>query len=59
MLPFAYETHEMAHFALAPARAVSDVARTWLENPINPQSYTAAGRKDNLSFYSSNDTTIQ
>jgi poly(3-hydroxybutyrate) depolymerase len=26
-------------------RAVSDVARTWLENPIDPLSYTAAGRK--------------
>ena len=44
MLPFSYELHEMAHFALAPARAVSDVARTWLENPINPLSFTAAGR---------------
>jgi poly-beta-hydroxyalkanoate depolymerase len=45
MLPFSYEMHEMAHFASAPARAFSDVARTWLENPINPLSYTAAGRK--------------
>ena len=36
--------HEMAHLALAPARAFSDVARTWLEHPINPLSYTAAGR---------------
>jgi poly(3-hydroxybutyrate) depolymerase len=36
--------HEMAHFALAPARAVSDVARTWLERSINPLSLTAAGR---------------
>ena len=44
MLPFSYELHEMAHFAWAPARAVSDVARTWLENPINPLSLTAAGR---------------
>jgi poly(3-hydroxybutyrate) depolymerase len=41
MLPFSCEMHEMAHFALAPARAVSDVARTWLKNPINPLSYTA------------------
>jgi poly(3-hydroxybutyrate) depolymerase len=30
--------------ALAPARAVSDAARTWLEHPGNPLSYTAAGR---------------
>jgi poly(3-hydroxybutyrate) depolymerase len=36
--------HEMTHFGMAPARAISDVARTWLENPINPLSYTAAGR---------------
>jgi hypothetical protein len=28
MLPFSYEMHEMAHFASAPARAFSDVART-------------------------------
>ncbi|HUB65493.1 MAG TPA: polyhydroxyalkanoate depolymerase [Methylocella sp.] len=44
MPPFAYEMHEMAHLAMAPARALSDVARTWLESPINPLSYTAAGR---------------
>jgi poly(3-hydroxybutyrate) depolymerase len=44
MPPFSYEMHEMAHLALAPARALSDVARTWLESPINPFSYTAAGR---------------
>src|SRR3984893_19470690 len=44
MPPFAYEMHEMAYLALAPARAVSDAARTWLEHPCNPLSYTAAGR---------------
>ena len=33
MPPFAYEVHEMAHLALAPARALSDIARTWLEHP--------------------------
>jgi poly(3-hydroxybutyrate) depolymerase len=44
MPPFSYEMHEMAHLALAPARAVSDAARTWMESPINPLSYTAAGR---------------
>jgi len=44
MPPFSYEMHEMAHLAWAPARAMSDVARTWLESPINPLSYTAAGR---------------
>ncbi|HUZ91775.1 MAG TPA: polyhydroxyalkanoate depolymerase [Methylocella sp.] len=44
MPPFSYEMHEMAHLALAPARALSDVAKTWLESPINPLSYTPAGR---------------
>ena len=44
MLPFSYEMHEMAHFALAPARAVADVTRTWIESSINPLSLTAAGR---------------
>jgi poly(3-hydroxybutyrate) depolymerase len=44
MPPFSYEIHEMAHLAMAPMRAFSDVARTWLESPINPLSYTAAGR---------------
>ena len=44
MPPFSYEMHEMAHLALAPARAVADAARTWIESPINPLSYTAAGR---------------
>src|SRR6202045_498015 len=44
MPPFAYEIHEMARLVRAPGRAVSDVARTWLEHPGNPLSYTAAGR---------------
>jgi poly(3-hydroxybutyrate) depolymerase len=44
MPPFAYEMHEMAHFSLGPMRAVWDVARTWLEHPVNPISYSAAGR---------------
>ncbi len=44
MPPFAYEMHELAHMALAPVRALTDVARGWLESPINPVSYTRAGR---------------
>ncbi|MGH6794620.1 MAG: polyhydroxyalkanoate depolymerase, partial [Methylocella sp.] len=44
MPPFSYEMHELAYFALAPARAVADAARTWIESPVNPLSYTAAGR---------------
>src|ERR1019366_8429293 len=49
MLPFSYEMHEMAHFASAPERAFSDVARTWLENPLNPLSYAAAAQKRAVS----------
>jgi poly(3-hydroxybutyrate) depolymerase len=45
MPPFAYEMHDIAHLAWAPARAFSDAARTWLESPVNPLSYIAAGRK--------------
>jgi poly(3-hydroxybutyrate) depolymerase len=44
MPPFAYEMHELTHIALAPVRAMTDVARTWLESPINPVSYTRVGR---------------
>ncbi|MCI0600155.1 MAG: polyhydroxyalkanoate depolymerase [Beijerinckiaceae bacterium] len=44
MPPFAYEMHDLTHIALAPVRAIWDVARSWLESPINPVSYTAAGR---------------
>jgi poly(3-hydroxybutyrate) depolymerase len=44
MPPFSYELHEMTHLAMAPVRAFSDVARTWFESPINPLSYTPAGR---------------
>jgi hypothetical protein len=36
MPPFSYEMHEMAHLAWAPARAVSDAARTWLETRFIP-----------------------
>ncbi len=44
MPPFAYEMHDMACLAWAPARALSDAARTWLDSPVNPLSYTAVGR---------------
>lgn len=44
MPPFSYEIHEMAHFAMAPARAISDMAQSWLDSPINPLHYTPAGR---------------
>jgi poly(3-hydroxybutyrate) depolymerase len=44
MPPFAYEMHELTHIALAPVRALAEVARNWLESPLNPVSYTRAGR---------------
>ncbi len=44
MNPYSYQIHEMAHLALAPARAMSDVARSWFKNPINPMTHTTVGR---------------
>ena len=34
----------MAYLALAPARAVSDIARVWFKSPLNPLSHTPVGR---------------
>ncbi len=39
-----YQMYEMAHLALAPARAVSDATRLLFKNPLNPWSYTPLGR---------------
>ena len=36
--------HEISHFALAPARAMSDIAQLWLKNPANLLSYTHVGK---------------
>ncbi len=44
MPPFTYELHEMSHFALAPVRAISDMAQLWLKNPVNLLSYTHLGK---------------
>jgi poly(3-hydroxybutyrate) depolymerase len=41
---FQYALYEMAHAALLPYRAVADVTRLALKNPLNPWSFTAAGR---------------
>lgn len=41
---FSYHMYEMAHLALAPARAVSDATRLFFKNPINPWSHTHIGR---------------
>jgi poly(3-hydroxybutyrate) depolymerase len=39
-----YRFHEMAYLALEPARAVSDAAKSWFKNPINPLAHTPIGR---------------
>ncbi len=44
MSPFAYEMHEIAYLAIAPARVVSGVARNWILSAGNPLSYTHVGR---------------
>ncbi len=41
---YSYQMHEMAYLALAPARAMSDVTRSWFKNPINPLTHTPVGR---------------
>lgn len=41
---FSYHMYEMAHLALAPARAVSDATRVLFKNPINPWTHTHLGR---------------
>ncbi|PNG26900.1 polyhydroxyalkanoate depolymerase [Methylocella silvestris] len=44
MPPFTYELHEISHFVLAPARAMSDMAQLWLKSPANLLSYTHLGK---------------
>jgi poly(3-hydroxybutyrate) depolymerase len=39
-----YQFYEMAHLAIAPARAMSDAARFFLKNPLNPLTHTVWGR---------------
>ena len=41
---YPYQLYEMAHAALAPARAVSDAAHFVFRNPWNPLSNTAFGK---------------
>jgi poly(3-hydroxybutyrate) depolymerase len=41
---YSYQLYEMAHAALAPARAASDAARFIYRNPLNPLSRTEFGR---------------
>ena len=44
MTPFSYQFYEMAHLALAPARAVSDATKLFYKNPMNPLTHTVWGR---------------
>jgi poly(3-hydroxybutyrate) depolymerase len=41
---YSYQVYEMAHAALAPARAVSDAAHFIFRNPWNPLSSTTIGK---------------
>ncbi len=41
---YSYQLYEMAHAALAPARALSDAAHFVFRNPFNPLSHTAFGK---------------
>lgn len=44
MNPLSYQLHELAHLAMAPARAASDITRFWAKSPLNPISRTPIGR---------------
>ena len=48
-MKLSYQMYEMAHLAMAPARAFSDATRFWLRTPFNPVADTAFGR--NVSAY--------
>lgn len=41
---YSYQLYEIAHLALAPARAFSDAMRLMLKNPWNPWTHTHVGR---------------
>ena len=41
---YSYQLYEMAHLALAPARALSDATRHLLKNSMNPMAHTAVGK---------------
>src|SRR6202044_4187941 len=46
---YPYQFYEMAHAALAPARAVSDAAHFVFSNPLNPLSNTLFGKNISAS----------
>jgi poly(3-hydroxybutyrate) depolymerase len=43
-MKLSYQTYELAHLAMLPARVLSDATRLWFKNPLNPASYTIFGR---------------
>ncbi len=43
-MKISYQMYEMAHLAMAPARALSDATRFWLHSPFNPVADTEFGR---------------
>ena len=43
-MKLSYPMYEMAHLALAPARAMSDATRMLFKSPLNPWTYTEFGR---------------
>ncbi len=43
-MKISYQQYELAHLAMLPARVISDAARLWFKNPLNPMAYTAWGR---------------
>lgn len=49
MMKISYQMYEMAHLAMAPARALSDATRFWLRAPFNPVAETEMGR--NIAAY--------
>ena len=44
MNQLSYQAYEMAYLAVAPARALSDLASIWARSPFNPLSKTYLGR---------------
>ena len=48
-MKMSYQMYEMAHLAMAPARALSDATRFWLGTPFNPVANTEFGR--NIAAY--------
>ena len=44
MHSYSYQMYELAHVAMAPARAWSDATRLFFKNPMNPYAHTSMGK---------------